>query len=102
MKASIVIHKKWLYSDTPQDLSLLQLDKLVLICAGCLALRICKTQAGTNGLELLCVNERELSEAEAIIHQALADERLRERISSKGDKNVASLVESIFMRTLGR
>lgn len=98
MNESIVKNKKWLPINIPQGLSPLQLDKLILICAGSLVLRVCKSQAGIDGLELLCFDEEELSEAEAFVHQALADERLRERLSSNINIDIASFVERILMR----
>ena len=101
MSETKIIVKKWLPIQTSQELSVLQLNKLLLICSSSLALRICKIQDGNVRLELLCGNEKELFEAEAIISQALADERLREQISAKCDTKVSTLIEIILMRALG-
>lgn len=96
-----MILKKWLPLQTSQELSVSQVDRIILVCSGCLPLRICKISDRNARLELLCENEKELLEAEAIINQALADERLREHITAKSDTKVTDIIDSILTRLVG-
>lgn len=101
MSEAKVSLKKWLPLKITQELSLIQLNRLVLVCTNSLALRVTGVHDGSARLDLLCESEHELLEAEVIINQVLADERLRDQISAKSDAKVTLLVETILTRVLG-
>ena len=102
MNESKLIHKKWKPIKTAQNLSLLQLNKILHSCANFTTLRITQNQDHTHGLELLCVDEEEFNEVEGLVHQAIADQQLRERISSKSDSEMSLIIDNIIMRALGK
>lgn len=102
MNESLIIHKKWLHIKLPQDLTQLQLEKLIHVCTGSLTLRIGKKKSPKGGLELLCKDSLELAEAEALIYQVLVDERLREKILINCEPDVNAMIDNVIMRALGK
>lgn len=95
MTESILIPKKWLkvggFERTSRDL----LEKIILVCSGKISLRIA---ADTNSLEALTGSQQDHDEAEAMIHQALADEILRQKIKTQSDQQINNLVDGILIK----
>jgi hypothetical protein len=99
---SVLVKKSWLSLKLSQDLSQEQLEKIVHTCIGRLTLRIIKSKPHESELQLLASETSELDVAEAIIYQALIDEKLREKIFSLCESDVNSLVDNVLMRSLGK
>jgi hypothetical protein len=95
------IRKVWRPVAVPIGASLELLQKILLVCTGTLELRIGADSDGQNRLEALYADEDELDRVEPLIHQILADERLRQDIASRSDTNVAALVDGVLSRAGG-
>jgi hypothetical protein len=101
MQCAPVLLKEWRPIALPEDISHALLQKIVHVCAARLELRISSSSDAKYGLSALCSSNEELSSAEAIIHQALADEHLRQRIAAHSNSDIYELVEDILRRSGG-
>lgn len=95
MTESILIPNKWVKVDGLESTSRDLLEKVVLVCSGVISLRIA---SDTNNLEVLTKSQQDHDEAEAIIHQALADEILRQKIKIQSDQEINNLVNGILIK----
>jgi hypothetical protein len=86
----------WRPIHTPADLSLLDLRKLILACAGILKLRILEKQPPM--LEVLCPDDAAHADAETILQQAIADLHLRTLIALRSEAHVAAIVDNVLAR----
>ncbi|MDG1074031.1 MAG: hypothetical protein P8O76_03605 [Methylophilaceae bacterium] len=102
MTESLLIQKKWIklegLSNLPQDL----LEKIVSVCSGALSLRVTQSTNETFFLEILSENVLEFHEGEALIHQAIADEKLRQRIKIESNKEITFLIDGILTKVASK
>jgi hypothetical protein len=90
--------KKWHNIETLRGLSLCDLQKLVLTCGDVLALRISHGSDQDAQLQILCGDEEEYTRAEVLLHQAVADDRLRQLIERQSAGEIVALVDRFIAR----
>ncbi len=95
MTESKLIQKRWLKAEGLTSLPRTVLEKVVLACSGTMSLRITHD---SNHLEILSNSQQEFNENEALVHQALADENLRERIRIECNQEINLLINGILTK----
>jgi (p)ppGpp synthase/HD superfamily hydrolase len=58
-------------------------------------------EQGQQLLEVFCATEDEQANAEALLHQAAADEALRRDINARCNKEIGTIVDSVLKRATG-
>ncbi len=90
--------KRWRNIATSRDLSLYDLQRLILACGNTLALRISHDSDQHAQLEILCGDEEEYTRAQVLLHQAIADECLRQLIERQSAREISALVDRLIVR----
>jgi hypothetical protein len=81
-------------------LAISDLENLILTCGNTLALRLSHTIDPHVTLETLCADEEEYTRAEVLLHEAIADQRLRSLIDRQSADDIAALVNGLIMRAI--
>jgi hypothetical protein len=93
--------KQWFPVSLPLEAEATLLQRVVVTCANVVELRLGDASSGSPRLEVLCADEAEFARAEALIHQAVADQILRARIAKTSDQRVDDLVAELLRRAGG-
>lgn len=95
MTESILIPKKWRKVEGLESLPRPFLEKVVLACSGLISLRVA---SDSSNLEILSRNQQDHDEGEILVHQAIADESLRQRIKKQYAQEIDSLINGILTK----
>jgi hypothetical protein len=98
MTEHLTTPKSWRPIGTPADLSGLDLDRLVSNCGSALAIRVCHQTEQPPSLLVLCGSDDEYASVERLLHQAIADERLRQLIALRSAPDIAAIVDGVLAR----
>ncbi len=93
--------KKWRQLLMPPSAWNVDIGQLIQVCGRALNLRAVVSEQGHQALEVFCATESEHAKAEALVHQAAADEVLRRDINSQHSKEIGALVDSVLKRASG-
>lgn len=99
MTESILIPKRWLKVAGLENEPRASLEKVVLACSGVISLRV---SPDSNNIEILSKNQQDQNEGEALVYQAIADEKLRQQIQMECDQEINSLINGILTKAARR
>jgi hypothetical protein len=94
--------KQWRRLAMPPSDWGVDITQLLHVCGRTLDLRAVMSEQGHQVLEVFCTSDDEQARAEALVHQAAADELLRSDINSQCSKEIGTLVDSVLKRATGR
>lgn len=94
--------KQWRRLAMPPSAWGIGTGKLLQVCGRVLDLRAVVGERGQQVLEVFCASDEEYAQAEALVHQAAADEVLRRDINAQCSKEIGTLVDAILKRATGR
>lgn len=93
--------KRWRALALPELILQTDIDNVLIQCAAMIMLRQVFEPEGKQALQCYCASDADHANAESIVSQAFADQRLRRAIGEKGSVDVVLLVENILMRSGG-
>jgi hypothetical protein len=91
----------WCPIPTHSVVSVELLSRVILTCAQFCRLRLTDTDADRPSLEVLCTNLAEFREIEPRVHQAVADQVLRERIRERSTTTEGEMLLAILSKQRG-